>query len=52
MLKNVDPGVLESKRVNIKRQEKYLSNFLIVTIDMKTIVFDLDETLIHCNENQ
>jgi len=42
-LKNVDPMDLDQKKVYLPRREGYK--------DKKTIVFDLDETLIHCNEN-
>jgi CTD small phosphatase-like protein 2 len=44
MLKPVDQNMIELKRVNIKRNDRYPAG-------TKTIVFDLDETLIHCNEN-
>ncbi|CAD8092753.1 unnamed protein product [Paramecium sonneborni] len=43
-LKDPDPQVLRSKAIDIplKQNCKF----------QKTVVFDLDETLIHCNENQ
>lgn len=42
-LKTVDPKVLAQKRVFLSKRESHK--------DKKTLVFDLDETLIHCNES-
>mmetsp|Transcript_13943 Transcript_13943/g.11918 ORF Transcript_13943/g.11918 Transcript_13943/m.11918 type:complete len:257 (-) Transcript_13943:179-949(-) len=42
-LKPVDPKELAKRKVYLNKKECYK--------DKKTIVFDLDETLIHCNEN-
>ena len=42
MLKPVSNDVIKSKNVNLIRKP---------TLFNKTIVLDLDETLIHCNEN-
>lgn len=42
-LRPVDPKVLASKKVYLNKRETHK--------DKKTIVFDLDETLIHCNES-
>jgi len=28
-----------------------LKSFILLLLDHKTIIFDLDETLIHCNES-
>jgi len=42
-LKPVDPTVLAQKKVYLPKKESHK--------DKKTIIFDLDETLIHCNEN-
>jgi CTD small phosphatase-like protein 2 len=42
-LKTVDSKVLAQKKVYLPKREAYK--------DKKTIVFDLDETLIHCNES-
>jgi len=30
---------------------KFIIHYIYILIDKKTIVFDLDETLIHCNES-
>ena len=35
----------------VKLSNIYFNFFLIKIKELKTIVFDLDETLIHCNEN-
>eukprot|EP01017_Pseudomicrothorax_dubius_P029488 TRINITY_DN3588_c0_g1_i1.p1 TRINITY_DN3588_c0_g1~~TRINITY_DN3588_c0_g1_i1.p1 ORF type:complete len:729 (-),score=146.96 TRINITY_DN3588_c0_g1_i1:2410-4596(-) len=43
MLKQVDPRVLQAKRCILPKRDGYK--------DKRTIVFDLDETLIHCNES-
>jgi len=42
-VKPVDPKVLNSKKLNLPKRESHK--------DKKTLIFDLDETLIHCNEN-
>jgi len=42
-LKAVDPAELAKKKVYLPKKETHK--------DKKTIIFDLDETLIHCNEN-
>jgi CTD small phosphatase-like protein 2 len=42
-LKPVDPKVLAQKRVFLSKRESHK--------DKRTLVFDLDETLIHCNES-
>jgi Dullard-like phosphatase family protein len=42
-LKPVDPKMLAQKRVYLNKRESHK--------DKKTLVFDLDETLIHCNES-
>jgi len=42
-LKAVDPAELAKKKVYLPKKESHK--------DKKTIIFDLDETLIHCNEN-
>jgi len=42
-LKAVDPTELAKKKVYLPKRESHK--------DKKTIIFDLDETLIHCNEN-
>ena len=42
-LKEVDEKILEQKTVYFPKRESHK--------DKKTIVFDLDETLIHCNES-
>ena len=59
-LKDVDPKEISKRKVHIPRLEKhkgrdflpptFISNY-VLALDKKTIVFDLDETLIHCNEN-
>jgi len=41
--KSTDPAVLAQKRVNLPRRDTHK--------DKKTLVFDMDETLIHCNES-
>ncbi|CAD8089018.1 unnamed protein product [Paramecium sonneborni] len=43
-LKDPDPQILRSKAIDIPRKQNCKFQ--------KTVVFDLDETLIHCNENQ
>jgi len=42
-LKPTDPSVIAQKRVNLPRRESHKGK--------KTLVFDMDETLIHCNES-
>jgi len=42
-IKPTDPAVLAQKRVHLPRRESHK--------DKKTLVFDMDETLIHCNES-
>jgi len=42
-LKNVDPKELAKKKVYLTKKDRHK--------DQKTLIFDLDETLIHCNEN-
>jgi CTD small phosphatase-like protein 2 len=42
-LREVDPFELEKKRVNLPRRKGYENK--------KTVVFDLDETLVHCSED-
>lgn len=42
-LRPVDPKVLNQKRVILPKKPQYK--------DKKSIIFDLDETLIHCNES-
>jgi len=42
-LKPIDMRVLNSRKVNLTRKE--------IHKDKKTLIFDLDETLIHCNES-
>lgn len=42
-LRTTDPSVLAQKRVNLPRRESHK--------DKRTLVFDMDETLIHCNES-
>jgi len=41
--KPTDPALLAQKRVNLPRRETHK--------DKRTLVFDMDETLIHCNES-
>jgi len=43
MLRPFDPAVIAQKRTNLPRRESHK--------DRKTLVFDMDETLIHCNES-
>jgi len=43
MLKAPDHAAIAQKKVNIPRRE--------INKDKKTLVFDMDETLIHCNES-
>jgi Dullard-like phosphatase family protein len=43
MLRPSDPAIIAQKRVNVPRRES--------NRDRKTLVFDMDETLIHCNES-
>ena len=55
-LKPVDPKVLAQKKVFLPKRPTHkgiLSYFFCFkyNLDKKTIVFDLDETLIHCNES-
>ncbi|CAD8210157.1 unnamed protein product [Paramecium pentaurelia] len=42
-LQPVDPNDLQNKQVHLKQKECYTNKI--------TIVFDLDETLVHCNES-
>jgi len=42
-IKTTDPAVLAQKRVNLPRRDTHKGK--------KTLVFDMDETLIHCNES-
>lgn len=42
-LKATDPSVIAQKKVNLPRREAHKNR--------KTLVFDMDETLIHCNES-
>lgn len=58
-LKPVDPKVIDSKKVTLERRPKDASNSLLekglylrVGTDKKTLIFDLDETLVHCNETK
>mmetsp|Transcript_32997 Transcript_32997/g.32698 ORF Transcript_32997/g.32698 Transcript_32997/m.32698 type:complete len:393 (-) Transcript_32997:230-1408(-) len=44
MLPAIDPYQIQAKRVNLPKKPGYLNK--------KTIVFDLDETLVHCCEGQ
>jgi len=57
-LKAVDPAELAKKKVYLPKKESHkgiyseIVEFILnIIIDKKTIIFDLDETLIHCNEN-
>lgn len=55
-LKPVDPKVLSAKQVSLFRKEIDKCNPVSsltpnLSSDKKTLVFDLDETLIHCNES-
>lgn len=52
-LRPVDPKVLAQKKVYLNKREthKGMNSLLTNLLDKKTIVFDLDETLIHCNES-
>jgi len=43
LLKPTDPSVIAQKKVHLPRRETHK--------DKKTLVFDMDETLIHCNES-
>jgi len=43
VLKPFDPAVLAQKRVNLTRRDTHHGK--------KTLIFDMDETLIHCNES-
>jgi CTD small phosphatase-like protein 2 len=38
------------KSVSLSKKEYYRGNNCLI-IDKKTVVFDLDETLVHCNES-
>lgn len=57
MLKPVSQKIIDEKKVFLptRRDSKifqfYLKIFILFLSDKKTLVFDLDETLIHCNEN-
>jgi CTD small phosphatase-like protein 2 len=42
-VKPTDPAVLAQKKVHLPRRETHK--------DKKTLIFDMDETLIHCNES-
>jgi len=42
-IKTTDPAVLNQKKVHLPRRETHK--------DKKTLIFDMDETLIHCNES-
>lgn len=57
-MKPIDSKVHTQKKVSLPRRPGYQGTsirftryFIILIIDKKTLVFDLDETLIHCNEN-
>lgn len=57
-LKPVDPQALNAKKINLPKRKGYESNKHLFSsktkrfiTDKRTIVFDLDETLIHCNES-
>ncbi len=41
---------IAAKNVNLPKKEFYKGK-LSCNLDKKTVVFDLDETLIHCNDN-
>jgi CTD small phosphatase-like protein 2 len=38
------------KSVNLRKKDYYRGKSCII-IDKKTVIFDLDETLVHCNES-
>jgi CTD small phosphatase-like protein 2 len=44
MLKPADLSVISQKKVNLPKREAHIKH-------KKTLVFDMDETLIHCNES-
>ena len=41
---------IEAKKVYLPKAEFYKSIYINLSKDKKTIIFDLDETLIHCND--
>lgn len=59
LAKAANPKDLASKKVTLGPRNKkciFLDSFKIINhltffIDSKTLIFDMDETLIHCNES-
>ncbi len=48
--KRLNEEDIKKKMVNLPKRQGYESKIFFI-LDKKTIIFDLDETLIHCNDN-